>query len=213
MADKEKPIDENECYILVGQFLQAWAIMEHHLNKAIAAALELDYLQSQIVCSNVNFYSKVHILKTAIDSSNIQSADEKKHFKKVLDALKSFSVERNMIAHDPFAPNKEETGVYFLVTKAKGSLQFPEPTWGRKDFKERYDKIDAFIIILENIEKELIKQTNLKALAQALFAPTPDLGVPGLLSPHSPHFPDNHNSDSPPSNGQTDPQTSPSSED
>jgi len=55
-----------EMYSLVGEYLHHWALMESMMNDAIGEVLGLDAYQTAVVCSNITFRSKCHILKTAI---------------------------------------------------------------------------------------------------------------------------------------------------
>jgi hypothetical protein len=49
---------DTRCYALVGRFLQAWSAMELSLRDAIGAALSIEVIKLQIICSNMRFRDK-----------------------------------------------------------------------------------------------------------------------------------------------------------
>src|ERR1700688_3033788 len=110
-----KDLDPNiRCYALVGQFLQAWSAMELSLRDAIGAALNIEAIKLQIICSNLGFRDKINILRTLIDVSTWPE-DDKVRAKSKLRKVSNHSGKRNMIAHAPFGPDATKTGVEFLT--------------------------------------------------------------------------------------------------
>jgi hypothetical protein len=122
------------CCILVGQFLQNWALMESRVDDAIGKAFGLDILQKSVVCSHLGFREKIFILKTAIHLSLVLTED-KERFGTILDRLQNYSAKRNMIAHRLFFPTDDGERVAFVVTKARGPLSFPSVEWGNQQFQ------------------------------------------------------------------------------
>ena len=211
MTNTDKPINQIESCTLVGSFLQAWALMESQLNEVIGTILELGNLQTVIVCKNIQFRDKIYIARTAVSISPL-SEDKKTLYEKELNKLADFVLDRNTAAHDLFMPSEDEMGVEFLVTRAKGKLQFPKVVWSRKDFRTRVEKAEAFREMLKNLETDAKERIKLLSLAQATAAPTHWLlGRGHLVDPIPPHE-DTPHSDTDPANQKKDDQTPPSSE-
>jgi hypothetical protein len=64
------------CFASVGQFLHHWSAMELSLHAAIGAALQIEPVQLQILCANIHFRDKIHILMTLIDVSQFPAAEK-----------------------------------------------------------------------------------------------------------------------------------------
>lgn len=135
---------------LVGTYLQKWAFMEADLNEAIEIALGLDSLPGIIVCKNIQLRDKVYILKSIISLNNPGD-----RFQADIDALSKIAdlatKERNLIAHEAFAADKEGDGVRFFVIKAKGKLSFPEARWSIAEFLQKFEILDDLGSVLRRV--------------------------------------------------------------
>lgn len=125
---------------LVGHYLQSFAMMESAVNSAISKALKLDPVQGIIVCKNISFRDKIHILRTLLSISPVTSAVIKTH-DEMLNEVGRYSADRNMVAHELFGAHPAKGGVEFLVAKAKGKLRMPETFWTVDEVEEKSDKL------------------------------------------------------------------------
>ena len=183
-------------YKLVGQYLAAWAFMESRIDTAIRVGLDLNVLQGAIVCVNVGFTAKCHILQTLATLGKTKKKGVRDDVEKLFEKLKNLSVDRNMIAHNQFFPEKTkggEFGVYFSIVKAKGNLSLPRPKWSEKTFEKNVDELYGLGERIKEIEKSL----SFRKMAMALTKPLGQkptigrigLGFQGLLYPQPPTDP------------------------
>ncbi|UFI03453.1 hypothetical protein [Roseibium aggregatum] len=121
---------------LAGHYLQSFALMEAAMNTAIGKALKLSSVQSVVVCKNISFRDKIHILRTLVDISPIATTEKKQH-DTFLNKVAGYSADRNMVAHDLFGPDESQTGIEFFVTKAKGKLHFPTVVWSVDEVEKK----------------------------------------------------------------------------
>jgi hypothetical protein len=164
MTDFKDLDPEIRCFALVGQFLQAWSFMEDSLHKAIGTALSIETPKLQILCANIRFRDKIHILSTLIDVAPIFSNEAKAEFKKALRELAEYSGTRNMIAHDGFRPNDE--GVEFLTVKAKGKFDLPKIIWNADRFQSEGAIVAQYRSLLDGLQAHFQAQP----LAQRAYA-------------------------------------------
>lgn len=129
---------------LVGEFLHKWSYMEQTIHLAISAATKLDPLMNTIICSNLTIREKLNILRTLVDTSNIEPGERKAAFKSMLRDIGEYTPSRNMIAHDFFMLGANAPSIAFMPIKAKGKFDTPYVIWHEADFKREYEKIDAF---------------------------------------------------------------------
>ena len=87
MADFDQLAPEIRCVELVGQFLQAWSVMEGSLHKALGSALVIEDIKSQILCVNIEL-SKKYILRTLIGVSPDIQENTNKTFRSSLKKLR-----------------------------------------------------------------------------------------------------------------------------
>jgi hypothetical protein len=148
---------ETRCLVLVGKFLQKWAWMEGALHTAMQIALGLDTFQTAIVTSNTQLRRKINILGTLISGAPFER-EKIDRFKKTLNDIDQAAGNRNMMAHDAFAPSSDGRAVSFSVTKARGGpLLFPETLWDVSRFEKEYAAIERLQAGVEEII-EAIKQ-------------------------------------------------------
>lgn len=127
---------------LAGHYLQSFAIMETAINHAIGKGLNLTSLQETIVCKNVSFRDKTYILRTLISMAPI-GPKSSKNYQSLMDAVTSFSTDRNMVAHDLFGPDESGEGIEFFVSKAKKELKFPKTVWSVDQTEEKSEELLA----------------------------------------------------------------------
>jgi len=187
MAEFKDLDPEIRCYALVGQFLRAWSVMEGSLHNAIGTALSVETTKLQILCANMRFRDKIHILKTLIDVATIFSKEEKAELMKTLSGLADDSGNRNMIAHDAFRPDDEGVGVEFLTVKAKGKFDLPKIVWNVDRFRNEGALIGQYRSLLDGLEARFQAQPlPQRAYADALqfadtFLPMRHIMSPALL--------------------------------
>ena len=111
-----RALDKEVCAVaLVGQYLQAWALMENSLNKLIEGALKLDNLSGLILTKNIQFRDKINIAKTLVDQSFMYPNSDILKYKKALKRVGAISVDRMIIAHDAFYAEPDGDGVRLFV--------------------------------------------------------------------------------------------------
>jgi hypothetical protein len=116
--------------------------MEAAMRAAMQTTLGLDTFQSAIVGSNTQLRDKIHILRTLVAMLPFER-ETIERFDKTLVSIINASPNRNMMAHNAFAPSPDGRGVSFSVTKAKGGpLSFPETIWDITRFETEYAEIE-----------------------------------------------------------------------
>jgi hypothetical protein len=163
MTDIHSLDAETRCLVLVGEFLRKWASMEAAMRTAMQTALGLDTFQSAIVGSNTQLRDKIHILRTLVAMLPFER-ETIKRFDKTLVSISDASWNRNMMAHNAFAPSPDGRGVSFSVTKAKGGpLSFPETIWDISRFETEYAEIgrleDGVAAITDAINRKQVIDT------------------------------------------------------
>jgi hypothetical protein len=150
--DVSKLDPETRCFALVGQFMQAWALMESSLHNAIGAALSIEITSLKILCANIEFGAKIYILRTLIDVSPIFPKEEKGKLQTTLRELAEYAKLRNMVAHNPFQPDESKKGVEFLVVKARGKYEVPKEVWPDDRFRNEGATIGQYRSLLDGLE-------------------------------------------------------------
>ena len=166
---------------MIGRFLYHWAAMEWELNMTIQDLLGLKDLQAAIVTRNIQLRDKIHIIGASLDVLPL-SEDEKKDMRATLNGIKSKTNLRNMAAHELFCPSDDGKGVKFFRIQAKGKFRIPETTWDSAMLDAECAQLDELADNIKRIGEKARSAVNLRLIAQALNAPTPSLGQPGLWS-------------------------------
>src|SRR5882757_6550613 len=91
---------EIRSFALVGQFLQRWALTERELHNCIREALDLSNINTLIVTKNIQLRDKINILNTCVAETAYLPDAEVKAVRLVIEDFSSFSLVRNMMAHD-----------------------------------------------------------------------------------------------------------------
>ena len=150
-------ISRERSYMLVGKFMEQWAIAELQVDYAIAKALKLNDPQSLLFSSTLRVSQKLDVLKVLIDASQLEP-DERARFKKHMGKLSNLSGDRNKIAHALFIPTRNGNEVFFVTTALKdGELKSPQFAWSEEQFHSRYERLknlaDKFEELGERLEE------------------------------------------------------------
>lgn len=121
--------------------------------------MKLDDLRRFILCANLSFGDKLHVLRTIVDVSAFPDA-ERARFSKRLCELAEYSKFRNMIAHESFGPDDTENdpakqGVTFSVVKAKGKFSLPPVIWDQEKFRSEYKLVEEYAEDLVSLRDRL----------------------------------------------------------
>jgi hypothetical protein len=147
----------DHAYKLVGQFMSFWAILESSVNAGVGKLLGMDTLEAIIATANMQFRSKIHILKAVVHMRCGLTEWGKGAIKSIEEAGTLADTWRNIVAHNGFVPHGD--GVKFLIVRAKGKLHFPETIRSEVDFlvvdkrlgelAERVDEIVAKVAAMK----------------------------------------------------------------
>jgi hypothetical protein len=187
MTDFRDLDPETRCFALVGQFLQAWSVMEGSLHNVIGAALNIETTKLYILSANIRFRDKTNIISSLIDVAPNFTKDEKATLRKNFRDLAEYSANRNMVAHDAFGPDASKTGVEFLTVKAKGKFALPNVVWSADQFRTERATIDQYRTLLESLVKRFrsrpLGQQNYSAALQSFLREGQGGLVPMTRSP------------------------------
>jgi hypothetical protein len=154
-------------YYLVGRFMSQWALLEGTLDRGVGKLLGMDDLESAIATTNMQLRSKLHIIKTVINLKRGNS-DWGKTATKDIERIGTLAdTWRNIVAHVPFGPAEDGSGVRFLTIKAKGKLHFPKTIRTEQDFDAVGVEMNNLTKAVDAIFAKLAKQ---QGLAGALAA-------------------------------------------
>ena len=92
---------ETASLMLVGLFLKRLSELEEKLNEALAAILGIDDTKRFILCANIFFRNKIHILRSFVHTSNLSDQD-KERYDAALVGMGDLYGKRNTLAHQPF---------------------------------------------------------------------------------------------------------------
>jgi hypothetical protein len=161
---------DTRCLVMVGKFLQKWAIMETALCTALQTALELDGFQTSVIASNTQLREKIGILRIIVSNLPFDK-NEIEQFDKTLTQISKARYKRNVMAHDTFEPSPDGKGVCFSVTRAEGrQLSSSEMIWDIARFEAEFTQMerltDGVTAIINAInQKGVIKRMRETALA------------------------------------------------
>jgi hypothetical protein len=127
--------------------------MEAALHTAIGAALKIETVATQILCANIRFRDKVHILSTLIDVAPYIAQGDKEQWRKDMRQLADYSGFRNMMAHDHFRPDDSGKGVEFLIVKAKGEFDLPTTIWSPEKFQSGRAFLDKYWVFFDELAR------------------------------------------------------------
>jgi hypothetical protein len=122
--------------VLVGRFLKQICDLEEKLNEAIAGALNIHDTKRFILCANIQFRNKIHILRLFVNTSNLPEQD-KAQFNDELTKIGNLYEKRNTLSHQYFKTAPNGDGVVFLIVHTKGGAAPLETPWTKTDFDEK----------------------------------------------------------------------------
>ena len=59
-----------------------------------------------------------------------------------------------MIAHAPFGPNSNNTGVEFSTVRAKGNFEIKNVVWTSEQFAQEISVIDGYTKFIDDLQKQ-----------------------------------------------------------
>ena len=152
-------------FALIGHFLQNWSILESSLNRVIEAGLGLETLSAVIATRNIQLRDKIYIASTIVSITYLK---DKEKYEACLKKIQKMVAWRNLVAHELFMADEKGDGVEFLVTKAKGKLEFPKTRWSVSDFIDKGKNIQAHAETLSELSKALKARKRYNRLIEAL---------------------------------------------
>jgi hypothetical protein len=112
---------EERHFMMVGVYLNRWALVEANLNDTLARALRIDNVFARaIVTTNLHMQPKINTLKALIHMV-AKGKDAERYLAVVNRVEKCAHADRN--THHLFGPDKDSDGVIFYVVKARGKLK------------------------------------------------------------------------------------------
>jgi hypothetical protein len=137
-----------EACFRVGHFLYHFALLEEQINRAMGKLFDFDNISSKILCTNIDFLKKLHIVQTCIieqfSDKNGRQIDRKrdKGYTSVFNDIRAINDERTKVVHSPFDPS--DKGILFQrVTARDGVLKqsHEENEWDEKTFESMVQQI------------------------------------------------------------------------
>lgn len=126
---------------LVGAYMGYFAVMECEINDMIQECFNLSSPDALILCTNLNYHSKIKILKTLNDTYS-GNEDARKRVDQNLTKVGDLSKDRNMVAHTPFVPSKKKDGgITFLRTSASKKINIIPIEWTIEEIETKCSKL------------------------------------------------------------------------
>lgn len=125
LIEEHTPTDQ--ACLLVGRFLFHFSNIEAELNDALRKLFELHPDSADTVCANIDFFRKVHIVRSALTDQDTDGA-RTQQIKEVFKKVARFNDQRLVAAHAPFEANGND-GIRFKRTLAKTGLSRETPVW------------------------------------------------------------------------------------
>lgn len=154
----------SRAFALVGRYLFSFSALESKLEHVLTKSVGLSTLQSFIFAKNMQFRSKVAVLRSLINAA-IVDATKQKQFDRWLLKIAGIAEDRRIVAHEVFTPSEKSDGVKFLVIKASGKLNVPDIDWSIATFSSKVAEMDKMEKQLEEISKALSHDALIRALA------------------------------------------------
>lgn len=117
--------------LLVRRFFRHFGAIEIELNEAIQKLFDLPPDSTETVCANIDFFRKVHIVRSALsdqDTDGLHTENIRKLFSRIAEA----NNRRLVAAHAAFDANGDDGVVFHRVT-AKTGLKRLAVTWTERD--------------------------------------------------------------------------------
>ena len=140
MSEAElEPIDR--ACLLVGRFLLHFSGIEAGLNDALRKLFELTPDSADTVCANIDFFKKVHIVRSALTDQNKDEAHQET-IKQLFGKIAAINELRTIVAHANFEANGTD-GVKFTRPMAKTGLQRTTPIWTEAYCADKFEKMTS----------------------------------------------------------------------
>ena len=168
-------ITERQTYVLVGQFMKEWAIVEIVIDRLVAGALGLDSTQALVVSKVLQLKAKVSLIMNMIKLLPKHN-DDNEIFKKIHRELEKLTKDRNMVVHSTFFVSKNGQQVDFCganIVDEKPDLLFA--SWTDQDFFDRFERMHNLLGELEELRKILKFSPNILGLVRVLFGAQPNI--------------------------------------
>lgn len=179
--------DIEVAFAQVGEFMFHWAYLEHGLNSAVQKLLRLGSMEGAIATANIQVRDKINIVKTAVNHRAAHTmptwtADSVK----VINRVSTLSEDRNLVAHNFFAP-VEARGLHFYKVRAKSGLDFSGVIWSAEDLKRRVREMVSLAHKLSKIVEELepVRPDTFNGFLQGLGGSQSN-ALAGLRGPQTP---------------------------
>ena len=161
-------ITDQHSYILVGQFMKEWSIVEIGIDRVVAGALRLDSTQALVVSKSLQLRAKISLINAMI--SLLPKPDEDESiFKQVRRELDQLTKDRNAIVHSTFHASENRRQVHFFganITDGQPDLLLH--SWTRQDFYDRFKRMHDLLGELEELRKILRLSADIQGLAGVL---------------------------------------------
>jgi hypothetical protein len=129
MADNPAPLERAD--LLVGRFFRYFGAIEVELNDAIRKLFELTPANAETVCANIDFFRKLHIVRSALTDQDA-TGEHKEKIKKLFSRIADINNRRLVAAHANFESNDSDGVVFHRVTATTG-LQRNRLVWTESD--------------------------------------------------------------------------------
>lgn len=160
--------DWDACFIAVGRFMFSWAALENEVNRFVTAAMGLGSTEGIIVCSNLQFRDKMHIVTTALNEFGPNNKEWTVKSKEIAKEIRALNVVRNIVAHQFFSPD-QRGGIQFYIRKAKGKLNLDGTVWSASEFADFSLRIYAAAHEIEALCARIKARLTRRSLASGLL--------------------------------------------
>jgi hypothetical protein len=143
---------------LVGRFLKRVCDLEEKLNEAIACILSIDDTKRFILCANIQFRSKIYILRSFARNSSLADSD-KEQFESELLKMADLYGDRNTIAHQYFKLAPDDDGIIFSIVPRKGGPAPLETPWTKTKFDELDNLLEGLLVTAMRLRGALTNET------------------------------------------------------
>ena len=136
-------ISDDACS-LVGRFMYHFAQIEAQLDRAIAKLFELNNDNALAITANIDFYRKLHVVKTITlrqMAAKNQTKLNTKSVERVFNRVGKVNSDRQIIAHSTFDAAGSD-GVVFRRVVVKGTIDKSAPVWTRAMFADKFARME-----------------------------------------------------------------------
>ncbi|HEV7353768.1 MAG TPA: hypothetical protein VGN74_11640 [Brevundimonas sp.] len=135
------PTDYTTTFALVGEFMFVWSHLEQKMTQSIGQLARLEGLAVvAIIGANMGTRDKINTLKSLLLWSGSDDDEWKKAVNRLCSRIADRCGDRNIIAHNTFAPGKKG-GIKFWTVSAKGELKLPDLEWDLATVRQKIQQI------------------------------------------------------------------------